>query len=497
MQPVEDTFRVHADFSLPALDGSGCGVLGPVVRSTVDAFVDTSDLRLSRHGITLRRRSGDGTTGWRLAPGQVGEAVGVGPVDNPSDGATPPDRLTDLVLAFVRGAPLGVRATVSTRRSTYRLVGADGEPVAEVRDDLVETVDAQGAPGRLRQVSVSDRGRGSPVAAEVGDLLRAAGAVTGAALPSAAEAMGAADARPTDPPAPEQVHRRDPARELVTAVLRGHVHDLLASDLAYRAGADDGLHQLRVAARRLRSGLRELADLLDDAWAAGLRDELRWLGDLLAPARDLQVVRRRLDSGLAALGEQAETSAAQDLVQSHLEPLARAAAANVTAGLRDPRYVALLDRLVAAASRPCTSGTAEQPSRKVLPVVVAASRARLARRFAAAADGDPDSLHRARIAAKRTRYLAEALAPLYGKQARAYATTLAGVQDLLGEHQDATVAVDLLARVAAGSSSPPAAFALGLLSAQEQQRAATARAEFTRVAAEIARPRHGRWAEDR
>lgn len=56
----------------------------------------------------------------------------------------------------------------------------------------------------------------------------------------------------------------------------------------------DGIHQVRVNARRLRAALRAYSPLL----AAGPRDalvgDLRWLGQQLSPVRDLQVVSARL-----------------------------------------------------------------------------------------------------------------------------------------------------------------------------------------------------------
>ena len=51
----------------------------------------------------------------------------------------------------------------------------------------------------------------------------------------------------------------------------------------------EGVHQVRVGVRRLRSAFALFRDLLPDESLEGLRGELRWLGGELGPARDLDV----------------------------------------------------------------------------------------------------------------------------------------------------------------------------------------------------------------
>jgi len=59
------------------------------------------------------------------------------------------------------------------------------------------------------------------------------------------------------------------------------------------------------------------------------------------------------------------------------------------------------------------------------------------------AAGD-DELHRIRTLAKRTRYAAEAAAPVAGREAERFAKAVTAVQTLLGEHQDSVVAATFL-----------------------------------------------------
>ena len=73
---------------------------------------------------------------------------------------------------------------------------------------------------------------------------------------------------------------------------------------------------------------------------------------------------------------------------------------------------------------------------------------RACRRVARAADGWQDitdvaqrdlRLHEIRIAAKRARYAAEVVRPVYGRRANAVARAMEEIQEVLGDRQDATV----------------------------------------------------------
>src|SRR5205823_10728565 len=75
-----------------------------------------------------------------------------------------------------------------------------------------------------------------------------------------------------------------------------------------------------------------------------------------------------------------------------------------------------------------------------------------------------EDYHALRIRAKRLRYAVEFTSPVYGKRSTKLVERLVALQDLLGEHQDAQVAVERLRSLVAevGSSlSPQAVFAMG------------------------------------
>jgi CHAD domain-containing protein len=111
---------------------------------------------------------------------------------------------------------------------------------------------------------------------------------------------------------------------------------------------------------------------------------------------------------------------------------------------------------------------------------VAKTFRRLVRRIAALAiDGPSPAWHEARIAAKRARYAADAVAPVLGRDMARLAERLADVTEILGTHQDAHVAQQAL-RSMADEAPPAAAFALGrLVGVEEAAEMADREAFFT------------------
>ena len=124
------------------------------------------------------------------------------------------------------------------------------------------------------------------------------------------------------------------------------------------------------------------------------------------------------------------------------------------------RYFALLDAL----ERPFAT-VADEPS---LDEIHAAEHKRLRKAVGALAPDSPDEeLHAARIKVKRARYAAE----LEGD--KPYVEAAKRLQDVLGEHQDAVVAIAKLRDLAA--RMPDAAVAAGRLIEREHDRAGRGR----------------------
>jgi CHAD domain-containing protein len=218
-----------------------------------------------------------------------------------------------------------------------------------------------------------------------------------------------------------------------------------------RAGAGtEGVHQLRVALRRLRSVLKVFRQLTDSPQSRALDAALRDFLTLLGPARDWDVF-------LAGIGAEMARLLPED---RRLRSLIRAAETE-----RQKAYDKLAEALAAPGWRSTLlEGIAlihEKPWRHqhdadILEKLAAppedfASLAldkrwrRLAKAGAEIETLDAEALHELRLDAKRLRYAAEVLAPVFGqKAARRFQRRLSKLQDELGVSNDASVARSLV-----------------------------------------------------
>ena len=250
--------------------------------------------------------------------------------------------------------------------------------------------------------------------------------------------------------------------------LRAYAGEVVDREPGVRLGADpEEVHKQRVATRRLRSLLRSTRSQVEDRERAEwLRDELRWLGDLLGEVRDRDVLIAYLLEQLRTIEEEA---AAFGAVLELLDAEREEARTELLAALDSSRYRKLLDELV----RPPALREGER-----LETAARAEYRRLrktAKRLGA--ESSDDELHRVRIKAKRARYAAEALG---GESA--FVRRAKDVQDVLGEHQDAAVAEERIRElVAQVRGTGRTALAAGRLIERQRERRASARAAWPKA----------------
>jgi CHAD domain-containing protein len=437
-------------FVLPELGGH---VLP--TRVFVSTYHDTDDLTLARHGITLRHRVEKGTGVWQLKLPRGAARI---ELEQPGPPARPPLELSSLLFAHLRGRDLAPVARLRTRREG---VLADG---AEIVDDSVSVMAGQRVTRRFREIEVELVGGDERSLRRLAKELRRAGASPSDELrPKLYQALDlAVPAPPAIPP------RGTPPGAALGLALEEQVRRLLGHDPGVRLGSDpEDLHQLRVATRRLRAFLRAGRDLLDLSWSDPLRDELRWLGRALGPARDLDVLIERLTDDVAALGDDATTVGG---LLGELESERAEARVVVVGALSSDRYVELLARLEHV-DEPELSG--EDVS---LGDIWRGEWGRTRKAFARLRDDSLDrELHAGRIRVKRARYAAELAAPDLGKRGRRFMEAAKLLQDVLGEHQDATVAE---ARVRVWAADGAGGVAATRLIERERERKAAARAAW-------------------
>jgi CHAD domain-containing protein len=232
-----------------------------------------------------------------------------------------------------------------------------------------------------------------------------------------------------------------PVAAVVRDALDTSVQRLLAADPIARVGDDpEGVHQARVATRRLRCDLRTFAPLLDHDWATSLRNELRWLGAELGVAREAEVLLGHLRERTRALAPEirCDVGTVLDAALGDRD----AAGSRVLEVLRSSRYLDLVDRLVQGAMAPRMDLTAGSATTTDLTRLARRPWQRLARAYTQlGSDPSDHSLHTLRILVKRVRYAVEAVAgAIGGERPRRLAGALTDLQTVLGDHQDAVVA---------------------------------------------------------
>ncbi len=481
---VEQEVKLGAwpGFRLPDLDG-----IAPWVRATASSdkelaatYYDVADLRLVRAGITVRHRTGEGgSTGrWTAkvpVPGSGGEQRTEVSFDAGPD-EVPPEVLA-VLHGVLRQGTLEPVARLVTRRHLVELRDGGGRPLGEVCDDEVSVFEGERIAARFREVEVEVvPGAPAGLIPLVVDHLRAAGAGEPDTTPKLVRALGPRALGPPDPPVPSL--GLDPSAALVVrAAIAGSVQRLLAHDPVVRLDAGQaGVHQARVSTRRLRSDLRTFAPLVDAAWAAGLRADLKELADALGRVRDADVLGTRLEKAASAL-DRGDAPHAMRLVRRLAQQRALAQA-DLIELLDSPRYLALLDRLVEAGRAPELTEAADAPAAKVLPELVALPWRKL-RRQAGRLGREPSDqeLHEVRIRAKQARYAAEAAARALPEAAK-HAAAIAGLQGVLGDQHDAVVAETWLRSAVTAGTSRQQAFVAGLLVAAERADAAELRGQW-------------------
>src|SRR5665213_2821994 len=429
----------------PRVDGHS---LSPVELQRLHTiYYDTADLRLAHWGCNLRFRYGEG---WTLKIPVPNETRGLVREEHlfPGDETQIPAGILDLGTAYFRGiAPVPV-AELRTLRTRRRLVSDGGCQVASVVEDDVRVVDGTHVVKRFRQIEIelADAAPDS-LLDHLGEELRRHGAGKPDPTPKNVQAIGRRSLGPEIETPILDEHSR--IGEVVRAAFAGAIEQIVRYDSKLRLNADaDVIHDARVAVRRMRSNLRAFLPVLVFERASELRERLRWLQNGLSEARDMDVFLALM----CRLGESLPDAdrRAIDSVRRPFDDARQAAYQRFSVMLREERYVALLRDLVDVAKNPPLNDCAAQAACEVIPVLIADSWSTLRKRVRRRSDPPADrELHAIRIAAKRVRYLAEAIVPVAGKAARKLAASVEHIQGTLGDEHDAVVACGKLRTVAA------------------------------------------------
>jgi len=438
-----------------------------------DTYVDTRERLLLAAGFACRRRmAADGLRYTLKALGGVRGAVHRReelevrlPVDAPPV-EWPRGRARTRVLAIIGKEPLEPLVTLEQRRRT-RTVLAGRRVVAELALDAVRVPSRRRAPRVFHELEVelrhagTERDLGAMVAA-----LKERWGLTDVSESKLARALALVSGRkpvgPGSRRAPGKRARRkrpglrpaDPMAEAARRTLAVHFGRMLDHEPGTRLGQDpEELHDMRVATRRMRAGLRLFAAHFEPKILRAFRKGLRRTGQVLGAVRDLDVFNEKTARYLEGLPEDR---------RGELGPLlevwgrARETARKELLGYLDGEdYRTLCERIAEFLSTPgagaaaVVGGEGEPLPHEVRHVVPSEIYRHYGEVLAfdapLAAPAPPLSCyHLLRITAKGLRYTLEFFEEVLGKGAKQLIEEMKALQDHLGNLQDAVVASTLL-----------------------------------------------------
>jgi inorganic triphosphatase YgiF len=246
-------------------------------------------------------------------------------------------------------------------------------------------------------------------------------------------------------------------RMLVEAVLQefgcASLAVVVANEPVALAGGAEGLHQIRVAIRRLRSVLNITKRMLPDDQYRWVGEELRWLLHALGPARNWDVFA---ESILATVTSALLGPEDRDGLGRAAEAERRRAHQAAAATIGSPRYTSTLLRLLRWfmarewRAQPVSEQSAllMAPIGEAAPALIARRHKALAKALANFAELDAEGRHRVRIAVKKLRYTIDLLESLFPKDEVArFVRLLKPLQDELGRANDVRVAGELVAEL--------------------------------------------------
>jgi triphosphatase len=467
----------------PALRPPRAGA--PEAREEETTYFDTPDGRLANAGASLRVRRSPGRgliQTLKLAPVAQGPAARRGEWEWPV-GTEIPD------LGLLAGTPcaasiggldgaLGPVCRTEIRRTVWHLACGDGAAIevaidqgricADGRDVSVSELELElkgGAPAALHRLAL-ELGEAVPLAIEPASKVERGARLAGRPGPAAVKPE-------------EMVLRPDqPAAEAFGQVMSAAIGHLRVNLHPAARGDAEGVHQIRVAIRRLRAAIALFRPLLASKAAGRFNERLRRSGRVFGAARDWDVFVTETLAGAAA-DHPAESW--PRVLETVAESARAAVRGDAMRELDEPQFTRLLLELAVWAEEgardPAALGTPAlaRSIKAVAPALLERLMRRAAKQGKGVRHADTPGLHALRKRLKTLRYGIEFTESLYRPKAvRAMLRPCKDLQELLGVVNDAAATPEL-ARHLAGNGDSEIVPALDALAVWAEKRGASAR----------------------
>jgi inorganic triphosphatase YgiF len=257
--------------------------------------------------------------------------------------------------------------------------------------------------------------------------------------------------------------------DALAAILQSALQQLLANQAAAQDGRDpEGVHQLRIALRRLRCAFALMRPLARSAALEELRADAKWLLSGLGAARNWDVF---LTQVLAEVAQGCGAIEGFDLVRELAEKSRQTGYVTARALLADRRAGRFALALGAwTERREWQHDVAEErraelaePALAFATRILAKQHARVLKRGRGFKRLPIEARHDLRLAVKKLRYTADFFLPLLGEPgtAKRYARRLSRLQERLGRYNDVGTTRGLLGELAVDGLPAAARQALG------------------------------------
>jgi len=252
-----------------------------------------------------------------------------------------------------------------------------------------------------------------------------------------------------------------PLADAVRLTLATATAAMMYHEAAAIGGEIEPLHQMRVAARRLRATTQLFTSVIHGSRMRIYRRDLPWLGHAAGEVRECDVmealireVAGRLDPTLAG---------SVTVLRQALDAERGAAHVRFVKELRSPRYTRMCERLADPLLRRALPAT-DAGCDALKMIAPLAKSVRKAGKLIAR-ESPPPLFHRLRVRIKRLRYGLEMLAEMGGKRLRKALVRLEDMQELLGVHQDLVATMAWLRTYAANANgaAPETLMAVGAI----------------------------------
>ncbi|HWF63962.1 MAG TPA: CHAD domain-containing protein [Rhizomicrobium sp.] len=272
------------------------------------------------------------------------------------------------------------------------------------------------------------------------------------------------------------------AAEGFTTIALSCLQHLTANRAAILKGDAEGVHQMRVGLRRLRTALALFKALLPGAETEKIKENLKWLSGELQPARDFDVF---VEDEIAREEQEQGAHAPLKAVKRNLAERRDRGIARAKKAVSADRYrrIVLETGLWAIAGKWALSKDDMQAAKRIRPLpdmareILKARTRKVLKKLARLDDMDARARHKLRIAVKKLRYAVGFFDALYSessarKEQKLFVSRLEALQGALGRLNDIRVheqfAKKEIRKGKHGRAPVARAFGLGFVTGRER-----------------------------